>query len=136
MCPEIPVDVDSLPTSYTPMDETLTYEGFIREATLDTDKNGDSFLAINVEVTSPPEWRTKRVPDNYIGIPGPVPRDADAGMRRIILERGVKLGRLAAAFKLPKPLNTETMTGTTGKFTVRNEEYQGDMRPKVGNYVV
>lgn len=136
MAPEIPVDVDSLPTSYTPMDEALTYDGFIREAMLDVDKNEDSFLAINVEVTEPIDWRGKRVADNYIHIPGPIPRDADAGARRQIQERGVKLARFARSFSPPRPLNTDTMIGAKGKFTVRNEEYQGELRPKIANYII
>ena len=134
--PEIPVDPASLPTSYEIMDETLTYEGFVREASTGEDKNGDAYLALKVEVTSPEMWIGKRVNDNYIPLPKAVSPTAGVGARRAEQDRRVKFGRFCAAFKPPVPLHTDTMSGATGKFTIRNEDYMGEPRPRIGSYVI
>lgn len=136
--PDIPVDPDSLPTSYAVMDETMVYTGFIHEANLAEDKNGKPYLAVNIEVTQPEEWVGKRVNDNYLPIPGAVTPQMKAGERRQVEERGVRFARFCKAFNPPRPVNTETMLGATGKFTIRNEEFpegSGEMRPRVSGYV-
>jgi len=134
--PEIPVDLESLPTARTAMDESLTYKGFIRRAGLGVDKNKAPFMKLeDVEVTEPIEWAGRHVSMNYIPIPPEVlPTDPEY-VRRNKLEVGVRLKRFAMSFKPPRPLNTDTMVGCEGRFTIVNEEYQGEMMAHISGFV-
>jgi hypothetical protein len=48
---------------------------------------------------------------------------------------GVRLARFGKAFNPPKPLNTETIPGCSGRFTIKNEEYQGEMMAHIDKFV-
>lgn len=136
--PEIPVNPMDLPTEAEPFDDAITYRGTIEKIGSDIDKNGDTYLNIEVSVTEPEELAGRKIFDPYIGLPRAVEPGMDAKARRRALESGVKLGRLcrSANFKpTGSKWDTDELIGAEIKFMIRNEEYQGRVRPKINEYV-
>jgi len=139
--PKIPVNPRHLPTEEAAMDETLTYTGFVRSLILSEKPSvsGLYFLKARHEVTEPDDFRGKAVIDNYIPIPGDVDDDMDAHTRQRIMESGVRLGRLLASAKVEgdaDSFETEEVIGKEIRFTVKNEEFNGRLIPRVKDYLL
>lgn len=138
--PEIPVNPMDLPTETEPMDDTATYKGTISKVGGSAfDKNNHEYFGLSVEVVEPEEWKGRIVPDNYIPLPYAVDPQMDAKQRRRALESGIRLGRLCRSAKFNpggRKWNTDELLGLEVSFTIRNEEYQGSLRPKVSDYLI
>jgi hypothetical protein len=137
----IPVNPADLPTERTPWPDNITYKGVIKEVTLatKTDKNGNQYVGLKVEVMEPEEFRKKTIGDNYIQLPGEITPDMDAKARAAVMEGGVRLGRLCASAKLkpsPDGFDTDDLLGEMVEFTVKNEPYNGAMIPKINDYMI
>lgn len=138
--PRIPHNPADLPTEQEPMDESLVHTGIVTKFVLadKADKNGDAYLQLAVKVTSE-DGEGRTVPDNYIKVPKTINGTMDAAARKKALADGVRLGRVLAAMKItggPEGFDTEDGIGREIQFTVKNEEYQGRMMPKVNDYLI
>lgn len=134
---KLPVSTDQLPLETEPWDDSITYRGVIKAFTIaaKTDKNGNNYGAVEVECLEPEEKRGRKIFDNYV----PIPPEIDEGMsdkqRKTSLELGVRLSRLAASAKIVAE-DTDDLIGGEISFTVRNDEYQGRMVPKIAEYLI
>jgi hypothetical protein len=136
--PEIPINPMDLPTEAEPLDDSLTYIGTITKVGEGVDKNGDSYISVQAEISDPDEVSGRKIHDNYIRLPMAVTDSMNAKQRKMAMESGVRLGRLcrSAEFKPgDRSWNTDELVGHEIKFTVKNEEYQGRMIPKINEYV-
>ena len=112
----------------------------VRKADLSetTDKNGNQFLKLQIEVMEPEEFAGKKVFDNYIPIPGEIDPSLSGVRRQRALEVGVRLGRLAASARV-KGDDTDDLIGAEVSFTVQNEEYpegSGTLRSRPKDYLI
>ena len=137
--PNIPVNVDDLPTDYDPLPDDISYRGVIRSLEIKgPDKNGDDYLKVSLEVTEPEEWAGRRTTDNYIGIPGDLDALSGPALRQA-REKGVRLARFIKAFKIPyssKGIDTDAAIGCEGAFTVKVEMYQDRPMSKPNDYLI
>lgn len=134
--PEIPVNVNDLPTDYATVDENLTYEVEITKCDLvGPDKNGNDYLSVQYEITAPEDYEGKMCFDNYIGIPPAITPEMTGKERRRAQDAGVKLGQFCNCFKIKK-LNTDEVIGLTGKIMLKNDEYEGKTTTKVKSYLI
>ena len=137
--PRIPgVNVEDLPTKFEPWEETNVYTGVVMKCTLDgPDKNGEDYLTFEIKILDPLDYEGRVIFINYMAIGGQVTPDMGGADRRKIRDRQVRLGQFCAAFKVPPgELDTDLVVGCEGKFTVKNEEYEGQMRPKPDKFLV
>ena len=134
---KLPVSTDQLPLETEPWDDTLTYRGIIKafNIAVKTDKNGNNYGSVEIEVTEPEERRGRKVPDNYVPIPPELTPSMSDTMRKMALELGTRLGRMAASCKIVAE-DTDDLIGGEVQFTVKNEEYQGRLLPKVAEYLI
>lgn len=145
----IPVDMDQVPTSQPPLDESLTYNVVLKkiEVAGKKDKNGDSYFKVACEVTDG-DFKGRSVADNYIRIPVAVSSlEATLGRRptefdvRQAQEKGIRFAQLVKCFTIPytaKGIEVQAGVGRTGKVTVKNEEYpegSGDLRSRIATYL-
>lgn len=136
--PEIPINPMDLPVETEPLDDTLTYHGTITKVGGSAfDKNGDEYISIQAEISEPDDLKGRKVGDNYIPLPREVRPDMDSRARRRAMEAGVRLGRLcrSAGFNPgPRKWNTDELIGSEISFSIRNDEYQGRLVPKINDY--
>lgn len=137
---EIPINPADLPVETEPLPDDITYEGTISNVGgVAVDKNGNDYFGIKIEITQPEEWKGRVIGDNYIALPRTPDPDMDARQRRRALESGVRLGRLCRSAKFnpgARPWDTDELVGQEVTFTVRNDEYQGRLVPKVNDYLI
>jgi hypothetical protein len=136
--PEIPINPMDLPTETEPLDDSLTYTGTIVKVGEGTDKNGDAYISIQAEIEDPLDLKGRKLSDNYIRLPQAVTATMDAKQRKAAMESGVRLGRLcrSAQFKPgDRSWHTDELVGHEIRFTVKNEEYQGRLIPKINEYL-
>jgi hypothetical protein len=147
--PRIPVNPDDLPTEYSILDESLSYEGVIKELVLNPtpDKNGTPFFKLQVEVTEPDDFKGKSVSDNYIPIPSVVLVNGElqaidvesmsGSERRRNHDRGVRLGRLLRSLAITETdWDADDLIGQTIAFSIRNAEYQGRITSRLNDYLL
>lgn len=145
----IPVDMDSVPTQVSPLDESLVYRVVLRKIELaaKADKNGDRYFKVDTEVISG-DYKGRHVPDNYVRVPvGAAEMEDRLGRRpnefelREAADKGVRFAQLVKCFNIPytaKGIEVQNGIGREGNVTVKNEEYpagSGDMRSKANQYL-
>lgn len=146
----IPIDMDEVPTSRRPLDESLTYRVVIRDIGVapKKDKNGQQYLKVDTEVLVPDEWKGRHVGDNYVRIPETekqleerLGRKPNSWEKQNSLEDATKLARLVKCFKVPYTsagLELEKAKGREGMITIKNEEFpegSGEFNSKVRDYL-
>lgn len=146
----IPVDIDKLPSSPKPLDDSQVYRVrcTLCEPSPRPDKNGRYYLRLGFSVIAPEEYRGRVIFDNYVRLPvlkeqlrnelgrEPTPQEIEDEAYRT-----TRLVRLVRAFTVPHDSNGIDMTkilGREGLVTVRNEEFpvgSGEIRSRVKDYV-
>ena len=142
--PRIPISPKDLPTQadrFKPLNETLTYRGTIEMlGAIAQDKNEHQYFSIRIRITEPEEAVNRIVYDNYIPLPWPVADWMDAKQRLMAEQSGDKLGDIARAADIePDPdgsWDTDELLNKEILFTIRNEEYQGNLRPRPQTYLL
>ena len=140
--PRIPLSrIGEMPKEVQTLPEDIPYDVIVRKCGLsnDSDKNGNYFLTgIDMEIIEPDDWKGRHIFDNYIVLVDAPPQGASLGVRRAIEDQRTRLERFLACFKVPfdaSGFETEAAIGCMGTVTVRNEEYQGRMIPRVQDYL-
>jgi hypothetical protein len=145
----IPIDMDQVPTSQSPLDESLTYRVILRGIDMSpkSDKNGDKYYKVKCEVVSG-EYKGRPVGDPYIR--KPIPRGelkqilghepSDSEMREAS-DKGVRFAQLVRCFAIPytaQGIDVAHGVGREGNVTIKNEEYplgSGELRSKINVYM-
>jgi hypothetical protein len=146
----IPIDMENVPTRRSSCDESLVYEVIVRdvEVSQKKDKNGNTYLRVDTEVLGPDEWKSRRLPDNYLCLPagygelkdrlGREPKEYEI---RNGMEQGARFARFVRAFKVPYTTNgidPRDAIGREGRVTIVNEEYpagSGEVSSKIKEYI-
>lgn len=143
--PRIPVNPSDLPSSQgrfddTPFDETQTYTATVELlGAVKQDVNKHEYFSVRFRVTEPEQWANRVVYDNYIGLPYPVEPNMNADDRKKAEQSGDRLGDLARSAEIEGSedgWDTDELKGRTVRFTVKNEIYQGQQRPRPQSYLL
>jgi hypothetical protein len=123
----IPIDMDQVPTSPDPLDESVSYRVVLRKVVQapKLDKNGEKYYQVDTEVISPPEYKGRHVGDNYIKSPE-------------LTGKSPRFAQFIKCFAVPYTktgVNPEDGIGREGNVMIKNEEYQGEMRSKINVYL-
>ena len=134
---KLPVSTDQLPLETEPWDDSITYRGLVQAFNIasKTDKNGNVYGSVEVEVLEPEEKRGRKILDNYVPIPEGIDDSMNDKQKKATLELGVRLSRLAASAKIVAE-DTDDLVGGEISFTIRNDEYQGRLNPKIADYLI
>jgi hypothetical protein len=145
----IPIDMDNVPTSQSPLDESLTYRVVLRRIDLSpkTDKNGDKYYRVDTEVISG-EYKGRHVGDAYIRHPitrgmlrDMLKREPNDSEMREASDKGVRFAQLVKCFSVPytsQGIDPEHGIGREGNVTIKNEEFpvgSGELRSRVNVYM-
>lgn len=136
----IPTNVNDLPTSRVALDEGISYTVTITQIDpIKQDKNGHDYFAAGFQIVEPVDSAGEKFFDAYIPLPDTVTPNMTPGERRQILNRAVKFSRFARCFKLAAKdgsVELDNAVGSVGQVTIKNEEYEGNIRPRVANYLI
>ena len=142
--PRIPVSPKDLPTQadrFKEMNEAIHYRGIIEMlGPVTQDKNNHDYFAVRVRVTEPEEFVNRVVYDNYVPLPYPVTDRMDAKQRLQAEQSGDRLGDLARSAAIEADpdgsWDTDALLEREILFTIKNEEYQGQTRPRLHQYLL
>ena len=134
---KLPVSTDQLPLETEPWDDSVVYRGILKAFNISSklDKNGNIYGSAEFEVFEPEAKRGRKITDNYISIPPEIDDGMSDRQKKSLLELGVRLARLAASAKISAE-DTDDLIGGEVTFTIKNEEYQGRILPKVSEYLI
>lgn len=136
----IPVNVNDLPTNRIALDEGLHYTAAIFQVDpVKQDRNGDSYFSVGFQIVEPVDCAGERLFDAYIPVPSETNGSMSPGERRRVLNRAVKFSRFARCFKLSQPdgsVELDDIIGKVGAITIKNEEFEGNIRARVANYLI
>ena len=134
---KLPVSTDQLPLETEPWDDSVVYHGLLKAFNISSklDKNGNNYGSVEFEVLEPEEKRGRKITDNYISIPPEIDDTMSDRQKKAMLELGVRLARLAASCKISAE-DTDDLIGGEASFTIKNEEYQGRILPKIAEYLI
>jgi hypothetical protein len=139
--PRIPINPQDLPSAsdrFEPLDESLTYEATVEMLGEGVDKNNHNYITARHKITAPEEFTGRVVYDNYIALPWKPTSDMDAKARKNAETSGDRLGDLARSAGImggDKGWDTDELLGCTVRFTVQNEEYNGQIRSRPRSYL-